>query len=287
MVLHLAREVADDGVMILALPARSRSSRPARLVACALAATLLLPVTVLGPREASAGPNDPYLADAVPVAKGCIVLGRAWAGVKVAMVQQRLGTTHELDRYGSDTYRAVAAFQKRRDLRSTGKVNRPTWNALGFQRPFCMDRFTVQPAVTKPTSTAKRIDAMISWARQQVGRRYIWGGAGPLGYDCSGLALQAMYAGGRVLPTVNTYLHQQRDFATASSIFDSGMRRVPLTDRKRGDLVFYGPSGSITHMAIYLGNDRVLEAVRPKVQKASMWGHSVPVKPRVVRPFGR
>ncbi len=287
MVLHLACGVADDGLMSLAPSRTTRLTSPARLVTFALVAALLLPGVVLGPRQASAGPNDPYLADSVPVAKGCIVLGRAWAGVKVAMVQQRLSTTHELDRYGWDTYRAVAAFQERRDLRSTGKVNRPTWKALGFQRPFCMDRFTVQPAVTKPTSPAKRIDAMISWARQQVGRRYIWGGAGPLGYDCSGLALQAMYAGGRVLPTVNTYLHQQRDFATASSIFDSGMRRVPLADRKRGDLVFYGPSGSITHMAIYLGNDRVVEAVRPQVQTASMWGHSVPVKPRVVRPFGR
>ena len=187
MVLHLGRGVADDGLMSLASSRTTRLTRPARLVACALAAALVLPAAVLGPSQASAGPNDPYLADSVPVAKGCIVLGRAWAGVKVAMVQQRLGTTHELDRYGSDTYRAVAAFQKRRDLRSTGKVNRPTWNALGFQRPFCMDRFTVQPTVTKPTSTAKRIDAMISWARQQVGRRYIWGGAGPLGYDCSGL----------------------------------------------------------------------------------------------------
>jgi hypothetical protein len=287
MVLHLAHEVADDGVMSLASPRSTRPTSPSRLVAGALAAVLLLPVTVLGPPQASADPSDPYLADTVPVAKGCIVLGRAWAGVKVAMVQQRLGTTHELDRYGPDTFRAVAAFQSRRDLRSTGKVNRPTWNALGFERPFCMDRFTVQPTVTTPTSPAKRIDAMISWAHQQVGRRYIWGGAGPLGYDCSGLALQAMYAGGRVLPTVDTYLHQQRDFATASSIFDSGMPHVPLADRRRGDLVFYGPPGSITHMAIYLGHDRVVEAVRPKVRTASLWVHSVPLKARVVRPFGR
>jgi cell wall-associated NlpC family hydrolase len=252
-----------------------------------MALALALPVASVATEPARAGSSDPYLADEVPRAPGCIVLGRAWAGVKVAMVQQRLGTTHELDRYGSDTYRAVAAFQKRRDLRSTGKVNRPTWKALGFHRPFCMDRFTVQPTVTKPTSTAQRIDAMISWARQQVGRQYIWGGAGPVGYDCSGLALQAMYAGGRVLPTVNTYRHQQRDFATASAIFDSGMRRVPLAERRRGDLIFYGPSGSITHMAIYLGDGRVLEAVRPQVRRSSMWGHGVPVKPRVVRPFGR
>ena len=87
------------------------------------------------------------------------------------------------------------------------------------------------------------VDAMITWARAQLGRSYIWGGAGPVGYDCSGLALQAMYAGGRVIPSVDTYHHQRRDFGTAAAIYDSGMRRVPLDQRRRGDLVFYGPKG--------------------------------------------
>jgi cell wall-associated NlpC family hydrolase len=259
----------------------------ARLVTGIAVFGLLVPLAGPTSLSASAAESDPFVANEVPVAQGCIVLGRAWAGAKVSMVQHRLGTTHELDRYGADTLNAVAAFQERHDLRSTGKVDRRTWNALGFERPFCMDRFTVQPKVRVRDSASKHIEAMISWARQQVGRPYIWGGAGPIGYDCSGLALQAMYAGGRVLPTVTTYLHQRRDFATASAIFDSGLRRVPLADRKRGDLVFYGPEGSITHMAVYLGNGRVLEAVRPEVRRHSLWDHDVPVKPRVVRPFGR
>jgi cell wall-associated NlpC family hydrolase len=257
-----------------------------RLLTVVVAAAMVVPLGVSASPPVSAADTDPYVANEVPVAKGCIVLGRAWAGVKVSMVQRRLGTTEELDRYGTATLKAVTAFQERRSLRATGKVNRRTWNALGFERPFCMDRFTVQPQVRAGASTQKHIKAMIAFARQQVGRRYIWGGAGPLGYDCSGLALQAMYTGGRVLPTVNTYLHQQRDFATASAIFHSGLLRVPLADRQRGDLVFYGPEGSISHMAIYLGDDRVLEAVRPKVRKHSLWNHGVALKPRVVRPFG-
>jgi cell wall-associated NlpC family hydrolase len=149
-----------------------------------------------------------------------------------------------------------------------------------------MDRFTVQPHFKDRPSAHQRIEAMISWARQQVGRRYIWGGAGPVGYDCSGLALQAMYSAGRVIPTVTTKLHQRQDFGTATAIYESGLRRKPLAERKRGDLVFYGPAGSMTHMAIYLGHGRILEAVRPRVQKASLWSHDVPLKPRVVRPFG-
>lgn len=253
------------------------------LAACGLLASVAV---AAGPPVGAAG-SKPFVSDQVPVARGCIVLGRAWAGVKVSMVQRRLGTTHELDRYGTGTLNAVAAFQERRGMRSTGKVNRPTWQALGFERPFCMDRFTVQPQVRPGASHEQRIEAMISWAREQLGRRYIWGGAGPIGYDCSGLALQAMYAGGRVLPSVNTYLHQRRDFGTASAIFDSGLERVPLADRQRGDLVFYGPKGSISHMAIYLGQGRVLEAVRPEVRRSGLRDHDVALKARVVRPFGR
>ena len=251
------------------------------------ALAVVLPVGLGGAAPVSAGKNDPYLADEVPRAAGCIVLGHAWAGVKVAMVQRRLGTTHELDRYGSDTKRAVAAFQGRSDLRVTGRVNRATWKALGFHQSFCMDRFTVQPSVSAPTGAKKRVEAMITWARAQLGRSYIWGGAGPIGYDCSGLALQAMYAGGRVIPSVDTYHHQRRDFGTAAAIYDSGMRRVPLDQRRRGDLVFYGPKGATTHMAIYLGKGRVLEAVRPLVRRSAIGGHGVPLKPQVVRPFGR
>jgi cell wall-associated NlpC family hydrolase len=261
--------------------------RRLRLFTSVVALSIVVPLGVSASLAVSAAENDPYVSNEVPVAKGCIVLGRAWAGVKVSMVQRRLGTAHELDRYGSATARAVTTFQERRGIRPTGKVNRRTWNALGFDRPFCMDRFTVQPTVRAGSDSHKHIEAMIAWARQQVGRPYIWGGAGPVGYDCSGLALQAMYSAGRVLPTVTTYLHQRRDFATASAIYSSGLRRVPLAERKRGDLVFYGPQGSITHMAIYLGGDRVLEAVRPEVRKHSLWNHGVPLKPRVVRPFGR
>lgn len=259
-----------------------RSRRAAARVALLAALVGLVPGAV----AATAAPADPYLADRVPVADGCIVLDRAWAGVKVFLVQRRLGVTGSLDRYDDATAAAVRAFQSRHGLAVTGRVNRATWRATDLGRPFCMDRFTVQPTVGLDASRAERIAAMIRWARSQVGVRYVWGGAGPIGYDCSGLALQAMYAGGMVLPTVTTDLHQRQDFGTATAIYESGLTRVPLAERQRGDLVFWGQPGSMSHMAVYLGDDRILEAVRPKVHHASLWSHSpLPLKPFVVRPF--
>jgi len=239
-----------------------------------------------GPTSAE-GTGDPYIATSVPVARGCIVLGREWAGNKVFLVQRRLGTQQDRDRYLQPTYDAVKRFQRRHDLSVTGRVDRSTWRRLGIGRPYCMDRFTVQPTVATKASAARRIEAMIGWARQQIGRRYIWGGAGPIGYDCSGLALQAMHSAGRVVPTVTTWLHQRQDFGTATAIYESGLRRVPVAERQRGDLVFYGPKGAMTHMAIYLGNGRVIEAIRPRVHRAGLFSQGVPLKPKVVRPFGR
>jgi cell wall-associated NlpC family hydrolase len=249
---------------------------------------LLAAVVGLLPGSAASAvvPKDPYLAATVPVADGCIVLDRAWAGVKVFLVQRRLGVSGSLDRYDDATAAAVKALQRRHGLKVTGRVNRPTWRATDLRRPFCMDRFTVQPGVGIDASRAERVDAMVRWARAQVGVRYVWGGAGPIGYDCSGLALQGMYAGGLVLPTVTTDLHQRQDFGTATAIYESGLKRVRLADRQRGDLVFWGPPGSMSHMAVYLGEDRILEAVRPRARYASLWSHSpLPLTPYVVRPF--
>jgi len=256
----------------------------ARALAVGLAFTTALG---LSGKPSTAATTEPYLAASIPVADGCIVLGREWSGNKVFLVQRRLGTSYEKDRYLQGTYDAVSRFQRNHSLTASGRVDRRTWLALGMARSFCMDRYTVQPTVKSDATTQQRIEAMIGWAREQVGRRYIWGGAGPIGYDCSGLALQAMYSAGRVLPSVTTKLHQRQDFPTAAAILRSGLRRVSVTERRRGDLVFYGPAGSITHMAIYLGHDRVIEAVRPRVQLAGLWSHDVPLKPRVVRPFGR
>ena len=40
--------------------------------------------------------------------------------------------------------------------------------------------------------------------------------------------------------------------------YDTG-RKVPLSQAKRGDLLFWGPGGG-QHVAIYLGNGQMLEA---------------------------
>ncbi|MGZ4603926.1 MAG: C40 family peptidase [Kineosporiaceae bacterium] len=219
----------------------------------------------------------------MPLPRGCLVVGRDLAGVKVYLVQEALGLAGRREVYDATAAEAVVSFQRTHHLAATGRVDATTWTALDIGYPFCVDRFTSQPGVAPSASPSAHASAALAFARAQVGTRYIWGGAGPIGYDCSGLALQALYTGGRVVPGVTTDLHVRNGFNTAAAIYRSGaFAHVPLSLRRAGDLVFWG--SDVHHMALYLGHDEIVEAVRPVVRIASLWAHGAPL-PTVARPF--
>jgi cell wall-associated NlpC family hydrolase len=219
----------------------------------------------------------------VPVPHGCLTVGPAITGVKVYLVQLALHLVGHKERYDAATTVAVRAFQSAHALPVTGLVDSATWVALGTGYPFCVDRYTQQPVVAADASAATRIEAMIAYATRRVGVRYLWGGAGPIGFDCSGLAIEAMYAGGRVVRGLDTDLHIQAEFRTTNFIYASGLAHVPFAQRRRGDLVFFG--STLSHMAIYLGNGSIVEAVPPAIRIASTYADHLSVQPYVIRPF--
>lgn len=240
------------------------------------------------PKESAAPPTPrptpagPYVAS-VGIPQGCLVIGPGIAGVKVHLIQKALGLGGRPEVYDQTTEAAVSTVQRNHHLPATGRVDAATWKVLGTGYPFCIDRFTRQPGVAPPATASAHAQAALAFARSQVGTPYIWGGAGPIGYDCSGLALQALYAAGRVVPGVTTDRHVENDFNTAAAIYRStAFGHLPLSRRRPGDLVFWG--ADLHHMALYLGGDRVVEAVRPVVRIASLWSHGAPL-PDVARPF--
>ena len=79
-------------------------------------------------------------------------------------------------------------------------------------------------ASTKPT----RLVAL-EWAWQQAGKWYCWGGSGPSCYDCSGLVQAAYEHAGIQLPRT-----------TYEMLSSPLLRRIPASQRRRGDLAFYG-----------------------------------------------
>jgi cell wall-associated NlpC family hydrolase len=111
------------------------------------------------------------------------------------------------------------------------------------------------------------IEAVIARALSKLGMPYAWGGgnaSGPtrgirdggvadrygdynkIGFDCSGLMIYA-FAGVRSLPHYSGYQY-------------SAGRQVPLSQMRRGDLLFWGGPGGIHHVALYLGGGQMVEA---------------------------
>ncbi len=110
-------------------------------------------------------------------------------------------------------------------------------------------------------------DRAVLFAFAQLGKPYIWGGNGPAGYDCSGLALASWQHGDGI------------GFArVADDQYLTAGGPVALTALSAGDLVFWGSSQtdwtSVYHTAIYVGGNRIVEATGNEVQLNSLdqWG---------------
>jgi cell wall-associated NlpC family hydrolase len=94
----------------------------------------------------------------------------------------------------------------------------------------------------------------VDLARAQTGMPYVWGGASPAtSFDCSGLVQWAYRQAGVELPR------------TAQAQFQA-TARVGRDDLRVGDLVFFAftyptpPTEPITHVGIYVGDGRMLNA---------------------------
>lgn len=83
------------------------------------------------------------------------------------------------------------------------------------------------------------VQAVTGYARQFLGRPYLWGGASWEGLDCSGFVQLCYRMGGYILPRD---AYQQHDFLACS------IERDAL---REGDLLFFG-TRSITHVALAL-----------------------------------
>lgn len=112
----------------------------------------------------------------------------------------------------------------------------------------------------------------VDHAREQIGRPYTYGGASPsTGFDCSGLTSWAWkQAGVTSIPRTSRDQHAWAD-------------RITRDQLQPGDLVFYssgGPSGTVSHVALYAGEGRIIHASssNDEVQEAPVdyWsGHLV------------
>jgi cell wall-associated NlpC family hydrolase len=104
------------------------------------------------------------------------------------------------------------------------------------------------PAVQAPTQA---VATAISFAEQQLGKPYLWGGTGPDAFDCSGLVMMAYRTAG-----INIERTSEAQWASE--------QRVPASRVQPGDLVFFaGSDGTPTspgHVGLVIGNGKMIEA---------------------------
>ena len=93
-----------------------------------------------------------------------------------------------------------------------------------------------------------RAGVALRFAVQQIGDSYVWGAAGPIRWDCSGLTMRSFQQAGVRLP------HSSR------AQYSYG-RSITRSNLQPGDLVFFG--SPISHVGIYIGKNKMVHAPRP------------------------
>ena len=121
------------------------------------------------------------------------------------------------------------------------------------------------------SADAKR-KQVVDYALKFVGNRYVYGGTSLTnGTDCSGFTMSVYKAFGYSLPR------------TSRSQVSAGTKvKVSTSTLKPGDLLFYcNSSGTINHVAMYIGNGKVVHASNPRSGiKVSKYNYRTPCAAR-------
>ena len=109
---------------------------------------------------------------------------------------------------------------------------------------------------------------VVAYALQFVGGKYRAGGNDPhTGADCSGFVKYVMeHAAG---------ISMNR---SSSSQATQG-HKISSNDMQPGDLIFYGSGSSISHVAMYIGDGKIVHASTERTGiKVSKWNYRTPIK---------
>ncbi|WP_220728920.1 C40 family peptidase [Apilactobacillus xinyiensis] len=205
-------------------------------------------------------------------------LNIGYEGIKTYKVMRRLGTYGGYNKYNYATKYAVKNFQRKHHLKANGIVDEQTWVKLGFSKSDWsnIDSY-VAPLGAKDNQGRKaHIEAAIKQAYKYLGNPYIYGASSSpkYGTDCSGLVMQALYAGGIDPKPISSIHHAYpgNEWNSRNLFASHKFKHVAYKNRKRGDLIFYYQPGTHTiwHVALYLGRNRVIESWPPRIMVAAI-----------------
>jgi NLP/P60 family protein len=102
---------------------------------------------------------------------------------------------------------------------------------------------------TRETATNSSVSSarttLLNHGKKFIGTPYVWGGSSPKGFDCSGLV---------------QYLYQKQGITIPRNSREQFSRLPVASTPQPGDLVFFRRNGVINHVALYLGNGKMLHA---------------------------
>ncbi len=107
-------------------------------------------------------------------------------------------------------------------------------------------RSEAAPPAPASVNVPQTASGIVGIAQQFIGTPYVYGGASPAGFDCSGFTQYVFGQAGISLPR------------TASQQYAAA---TPVSNPQPGDLVFFG--SPVWHVGIYAGNGMMIDSPKP------------------------
>ena len=137
----------------------------------------------------------------------------------------------------------------------TGYIRSDYMNIISGQRAASASGSTSNTYYNVPAANLTLGQQIASFALGYLGYNYVYGGASPSGFDCSGFV---------------TYVYKNFGYTVtrnASGQYRDNGVHINKSDLAPGDLVFFSSNGhvSVTHVGIYIGDDEFVHASRTGV----------------------
>jgi cell wall-associated NlpC family hydrolase len=144
-----------------------------------------------------------------------------------------------------DEVLALQARLEQLESRLTGDIDRLRQEAAAAAAAAAAEATGEYPQPVDPGGSGH--SEVVAIAMRYLGVPYVYGGASPSGFDCSGLTMFCYAQIGYSLP------HS----ATLQAAVTTD---VPLSALQPGDLVFFGTPAYSSHVAIYMGGGQIIHA---------------------------
>lgn len=215
-------------------------------------------LTIGSAQAAFAGPSTGYESDMVAtVAADLSIYADEDENSEVVAMAEK-GESYDVVGKADDSWIKVAAGEMEGYL----KVQSSVMLSKAEEAAAVADAFVAEQ------SNLSTREQLVNYALQFVGGRYKFGGSDPhTGVDCSGFTKYVMQHGAGV--SLNRSSTSQSKQGTA----------ISADQMQPGDLIFYGSGRGINHVAMYIGNGKVVHASTERTGiKTSPWNYRTPVK---------